>query len=477
MAGNGRDGLKGLAVVSREQIERADRALISDVWTSSEPWNNLKALVSFGSRFSGTEGERQAVDYLVGKMEEYGLENVRAEEYRYNAWFRGSDTLHVLDPVEMEIPCIGLPYSPSGVVEAELASVGPGTPGQYYAAGNSLNGKIVMCSTLSPHYFRRGIHRMEKYGRAVEAGAKAFIWLREEGGYLEETGSVRFNREAEIPAIGIAKEYGAELQRMLAEGPVALRIESNHETRPTTSWNVVGELTGSTMPDRRMIVGAHFEGHDIAPGAMDDGSGAVTVMEVARALAQQRDSLGRSMTFICFSNEETGLIGAHAFADTHSNEFDSADFMLNLDGAGHDPAGKGIALQGFPELIATFQRLNRDMQESMLVDDVVSLYSDMYPFLVEGVPCATLANMTVTRTGRGWGHTKADTLDKVSPRDLRNVALLVSRLMLRASNVEEWPARRKSRDEVEQILINANWAEVLRYEDRLPIGHNRQGLA
>ncbi len=464
-------------MVTREQIETADRSIISDVWTSGEPWNNLKNLTSFGSRFSGLESEKQAADYLVAKMNEYGLENARAEEYRYNAWFRGSDSLEVIDPVSIDIPCIGLPYAPSGDVEAELAYVGPGTPGQYYAAGDSLAGKIVMCSTLSPHYFRRGIHRMEKYGRAVEAGAVAFIWLREEGGYLEETGSIRFNREAEIPAIGIAKEYGGELLRLMEQGPVKLRIRSSHDTRPTTSWNVVGELTGSTMPERRMIVGAHFEGHDIAPGAMDDGSGAVTVMEVARALAQHKETLGRSMTFICFSNEETGLIGAHAFADSHSDEMDSVDFMLNLDGAGHDAAGKGIALQGFPELIKTFQTINRDMKETMLVDDVVSLYSDMYPFLVEGVPSATLANMTVTRTGRGWGHTKADTLDKVNQRDLRIASLLVARVMLRASSVEDWPARRRSAEEVEQILTDANWMEVLHYEDRLPIGHNRQGYS
>jgi Zn-dependent M28 family amino/carboxypeptidase len=76
----------------------------------------------------------------------------------------------------------------------------------------------------------------------------------------------------------------------------------------------------------------------------------------------------------------------------------------------------------------------------------------MYPFTLAGVPSGYLSAMETVRTGRNWGHTAADTLDKVSLHDLRMDSMLVARMMLRAATWEDWPADRKKESEVQELL-------------------------
>ena len=100
-----------------------ERRMLGDIYTSSEVMDNLAVLCDeFGSRFAGTPGERQAVDFFLEKFGEYGLENVHAEEYGYLGWTRGPAGLEVLRPVARELPCISLPYCPAATVEAALVS-------------------------------------------------------------------------------------------------------------------------------------------------------------------------------------------------------------------------------------------------------------------------------------------------------------------------------------------------------------------
>src|SRR5262249_23659400 len=68
-------------------------------------------------------------------------------------------------------------------------------------------------------------------------------------------------------------------------GPVVLRLQTTDRSAPATSWSVVGELPGDTAGSDWGLLGSHYDGHDISPGAEDPASGAVAVLEAARALA------------------------------------------------------------------------------------------------------------------------------------------------------------------------------------------------
>lgn len=70
---------------------------------------------------------------------------------------------------------------------------------------------------------------------------------------------------------------------------------------------------GTTRPDEMYIVSAHMDGLGYGEAANDDGSGTALVMELARLFSQPGVSTERSIRFILWNNEETGLNGAYAY--------------------------------------------------------------------------------------------------------------------------------------------------------------------
>jgi len=193
----------------------AEKQLIGELTTSREAWSNLVVLCDqFGSRFGGTEDEKGARDFLLSKMQQYSLDNPHTEEFSYTGWVRGVTTFESTSPQAKEFPAIALPYTGTHDVEGELLYVGYGTPTDFGAYADQIPGKIVMAAARSPSYYRRGIHRCEKIGRAIALGAKGFVWMRWDAGFLPETGSARWNREVEVPCVGIAREYRSEERRV-----------------------------------------------------------------------------------------------------------------------------------------------------------------------------------------------------------------------------------------------------------------------
>ena len=70
---------------------------------------------------------------------------------------------------------------------------------------------------------------------------------------------------------------------------------------------------GSTRPDEMYIVGAHMDGHGVNEAVNDDGSGTALVMELARIFSSPDVETERSIRFVLWNNEETGLNGARAY--------------------------------------------------------------------------------------------------------------------------------------------------------------------
>jgi Zn-dependent M28 family amino/carboxypeptidase len=447
----------------RELSRKLDRTIVAEGLLSGEPYRMVEELSELGSRFGGTDSERRAVAYLMAKMKELGLENVHKEEFTYTGWLRGSASLECTYPIRQDFPVIGLPHTGTYEVEGPLHYVGLGTPAEWESQAAEIAGKIVIVDAKSPTWIRRGIHRLEKYGRATAAGAIGFIWMRDQGGFLPETGSMPVG--APIPAVGISREHGMALIRLArqaagGQGRVRIALENTVKTMP--SWNVVGEIPGEGRPDRTVIIGAHFDGHDIAPGSLDDASGTAVTLEAGRLLAQHGGKLARTVRLICFAAEEIGLIGSSRYVTAHQAELDGIDFMLNLDGAGRG-GERGIMLQTWPELLPVFKAISTDMRWPLAVDTVFGMHSDMYPFSLQGVPSGDLSYVGEVRTGRNWGHTSADTLDKASDYDLRMDSTLVARVMARVANWDAWPARRKTPEEMLQIIRDAGLYEAFKY--------------
>jgi Zn-dependent M28 family amino/carboxypeptidase len=456
-------------LTTRNPYIETDRLMLGDIHTSSLAMDHLQILCDdFGSRFGGTPGEKQAAQFFRDRYREYGLSNVRMEPYRYASWSRGETHLEMISPVHKVIPCIALPYCPSARLEAEFISVDDGSPADFEKKGKDLRGKIVMATSRPPVGLGRNVHRSEKYGRSALAGAEAFIFMNHYDGLGPATGSIARNREALIPGISISKEWGEYLTRIQQrKGAIRLRLKAQHKTRTRTSWNVVGELPGVDHPDQWVVAGCHYDGHDISQGAHDPVSGMAIILESARVLsAYAARKLGCGVRFIAFGTEEIGLIGAREYVASHLEEMANVRMMLNMDAAG--AAGrKGFIIHHWPELNSFFEKCRKQMACDMPFGHKSSAFSDHFPFFEAGVPTAMMGDIEAIFSGRGFGHTAFDTLDKLEISDLREAASVLGRIILRISCEQNWPARLRSSSAIERIKRKDTNLEVLSVESEM----------
>jgi aminopeptidase YwaD len=418
-----------------------DRQIIGDIYTTTEIMDNLTILCDdFGSRFGGTPGEKLAADFMQAKLVEYGLSNAHLEPIEYIGWRRGAVKFEVIEPVQLEIPCITLPHSPACELEAELIDLGAGMPDDYARLAEAIPGKIAMAtSEARPKGSERWVHRMEKHGRAVVGGAAGFIFINHYPGLGPATGGIGQDGASLIPGISVAKEDGAFLQRLIKRhGRVKVRLSSTDEIEPMVSWNVVAELPGKERPEELVILGSHYDGHDISQGALDPASGTVAVLEVARVLARYAaDQLPCTVRFILWGVEEIGLIGSTQYVAQHAAELAKARFYLNMDMAGSFP-NKGIVLNEWPDLEPILVNWSAEMALPFGVEQSINAHSDHFPFLMAGIPTGGMGSVGgPPPTGRGYGHTRYDTLDKADLTSLREAAVLAARLALRMANAAE----------------------------------------
>jgi hypothetical protein len=101
----------------------------------------------------------------------------------------------------------------------------------------------------------------------------------------------------------------------MAQPDERLRALNAEPTAPGTSLreNVYCTKVGGTRPDEMYIVGAHMDGIGWGEAANDDGSGTALVMELARIFSLPGVQTERSIRFVLWNNEETGLQGASAY--------------------------------------------------------------------------------------------------------------------------------------------------------------------
>ena len=115
------------------------------------------------------------------------------------------------------------------------------------------------------------------------------------------------------------------------------------------------EVNGILARVRKLSGGKSARRDSIFNGADDDGSGSVSVLEIAEYLAAQPVKPKRSILFVWHVGEEKGLWGSHYFADHPTVPRESIVAELNMDmvgrGAATDQTGRSIdgkALHGGP---------------------------------------------------------------------------------------------------------------------------------
>lgn len=104
----------------------------------------------------------------------------------------------------------------------------------------------------------------------------------------------------------------------LAQKDARLRALNSEPTTPGPREQVYCTKVGSTRPDEMYIIGGHMDGHGWGEAANDDGSGSAIVMELARIFSSPGVKTERTIRFVLWNNEETGLNGARAYVAQRS---------------------------------------------------------------------------------------------------------------------------------------------------------------
>jgi len=101
----------------------------------------------------------------------------------------------------------------------------------------------------------------------------------------------------------------------LRQPDLRVRALDAQATTPGAREEVYCTKVGSGHPGEMYIVGAHMDGHGWGEAANDDGSGTALVMQLARVFSAPDVRTDRSIRFILWNNEETGLNGARAYVE------------------------------------------------------------------------------------------------------------------------------------------------------------------
>ncbi|MFC7232814.1 M28 family peptidase [Saliphagus sp. GCM10025308] len=423
---------------------------IGDVFTSDRGWNHLEALVDVGNRMTGSSGEREAAELTRDALKAAGARNARLEPYEIQGWERGSSAIRA-DGLELE--CIALPRSPSASATAPLVDLEYGLPEQFEDA--DLEGAVVMVRSDIPDYYDRYVHRREKYYHAVVNGAAGFVYRNHVEGCLPPTGSVGTpeNPVGEIPAVGVSSEVGARLARRFDGEEIEVAVEATVED--AESQNVHAELGPET--DERVLVTSHVDAHDIAEGALDNGAGTAMVVELANALAAREDDLETCVEFVAYGAEEVGLVGSAHHADTADH--DEIKAIVNNDGV---VRGRTLSLttHGFDALEEVADEVSDRFGHPIETIPKLGPHSDHWPFVRWGVP-GTHVMSTSDEVGRGWGHTFADTFEKLEKRDLLEQAILLTEYVVTLAS-DDVTTEPKSTDEIVERLEAEDLAEGMR---------------
>ncbi len=414
--------------LSSEELEYLEQ-LRDKAYSSDLAYQILESLTTeVGPRMAGTEGDARAVAWAEDKFKQLGFDKVWKEPVTFPSWHRGEEYAEILSPFPQKV-----------MVTALGNSVGTGEQGVrgeivhfetfedlQQAERGEVEGKIVFIS-----------HKMTKtrdgsaYGKAVVArskgasvagskGAKAIV-IRSIGtdhDRLPHTGNMNYAEGVtRIPAAALSNPDADLLLNQLRRGTVELGLTlTSAAGEDYTSYNVIGEITGTERPDEVIVIGGHLDSWDLGTGAVDDGAGVALTMAAAKLIAEGKRPK-RTIRVILWANEEQGLFGAKAYAKAHAHEMDK-----HITGAESDfGAGPIWSIDWSSE-----------NEREPLVDQMVAILKPLG--IAKGKPRATsgpdlwplralgMSTFALRQDGTDYfdlHHTANDTLDKVNPEHLR----------------------------------------------------------
>jgi len=329
-----------------------------------------------GWRNSATEGEQEALDYVAGKLgqmeylESLGLEIERQSFRVFNATELWETRLHLtVDGHEVDIPADGvrgqrdnvslaLRFDSDGTLNDAtrdpMVAEGPVAVMRFinevYAPHSDVEGKVVFLdyATIDPILGNQAVG-VRAASQLLALRPAGVVMVTSFSNQPHESHGTFVGDSNPFIWVGIGPDtprvpiLHARLEDMAAAGiedwDGLARVEGARLTwdadvfAPGTSGNTVARIPGADG-SRAVILGAHIDSPN-CPGAMDDGSGSVVLLEIARALDAAQAQPPVDLYLAWFGSEEIGLYGSAHFVATHQELLDRTQGMLQIDMLSH----------------------------------------------------------------------------------------------------------------------------------------------
>ncbi len=449
----------------RKAMEEADQKIAAEVKSHSELMKNLEYLTTMiGPRLTGSPQMQAASDWTLKRYKDYGVEAHLETAQIAHAWTRGVETAQITSPIQRSIGIHAFGWSKAtrGEIAGNVVSVQVDKLADLDQYKGKLKGAVVLFgkptnvageepnpdnaydAVIAPAHgvptgnvmgWRDWLQALQQVGEQQPA-----LVLMDSGkidNLYTMGGGFGGYKSTDVPMAFLAHENYDLIWRLLQAGPVTLKanLQNTFSDKTVPASITVAEIKGTEHPEERVIVGGHLDSWDLGQGALDNGTGAMATLEAARALQALGWKPKRTITFILFTGEEQGGIGADTYLKNHEAEIPKMDAVLI-----HDTGtGKvfSIALEDLWETAPLMAEIYQPLQEVFDLRPLSTRYfgaSDHVPFLNKGVPayfCVQLPDHY-----REAHHSQTDTFDKVIPDEINEGAAFLAAW---AWNVSEMP--------------------------------------
>ena len=446
-----------------------------EVTANSKAYSTLKlATESIGHRLTGSENGKKAEEFAYNLLKSYGFKDVRYQPFEVESWSRGTLSVSIgPDTKKLEpIKSVTLAHSPVAVdVTLELVDMGNGMEEDYQADPEKVKGKIalVFLGVLpGSKPGTKSLHRSEKTAIATKYGAKGIIVINTAAGGILLTGTASVTGKLiPIPAVCIGKEAGMELKEKMTKEKFYTHIAMTNFSGLIKARNVVATIKGKTIPNEKVVVGGHLDSWDLATGAIDNGIGSFSVLDMARTFKALNLQPERTVEFIMFMGEEEGLLGSKSYVEAaiKDKSISQLRYMLDYDMT-NDPKGYSSTSEDSRDLFQSIGNIARSLDTSYknVFRVGAGLHSDHEPFMLQGVPTGGGAGGNLPNNAGPCYHADCDVFKLVDEKGIKNTVRFSAMLLYGIADSKEIKSKHFTDEETRDFLLKNNLKEALQIQ-------------
>ena len=461
-----------LSASAQDNFGPVFKKISDEVQSQSNAYNNLKdASATIGHRLTGSANGAKAEEYAYNLLKSYGCD-VKFQPFEVESWNRKTIAVKIgASSAELvSVRAVTLAHSPVAAnVTADLIDVGNGLEADYQALGDKVKGKIALIYLGVLPGSPKGtpsLHRSEKTAIATKNGAIGVIIINtvKNGVLLTGTASVT-GKLIPIPAVCIGLESGMALKEKLKAGNQVASIEMTNFSGLIKARNVIATFKGTEFPKEKIVVGGHLDSWDLATGAIDNGIGSFSVIDMARTFKKLNLKTKRTVEFVLFMGEEQGLLGSKAYVQQakQNKTLDQVSFMLNYDMT-NDPKGFSTTREELEPLFkgwgADVVKIDTNFKNMFLAG--AGLHSDHQPFMLEGIPTGGGAGGRLPNNSGPYYHSDGDVFKLVDEQGLKNTVRYGAILAYALANTPKIPVKKQNEAELERFLLDQRLKEPLK---------------